>query len=133
VCSSDLFHLADAFAYDNNRFFAGVFRAHPGALLLVGKLGVDVKTVSTIGEVRDAQGRKRNDFIQKRYWQTDLQVQLIDADAGRVLLANSHKEKQDQESPADFQFTAMLDRSLSRLTIAVQRRERPQNRTILFQ
>ncbi len=126
------FRAADGLLYDNNRFFAGVYRRHPRALFLVGKLNLDVKSVSTIGQVRDASGRKRSDFIAKRFWQMDLQVQLIDADTQRTLLKSQSKEKMDQESGDDFQFTALLDRSLTRFSAAVQRRERQQQRTILY-
>jgi hypothetical protein len=125
-------HMADGFVFNDNRYFANLFQSHPASLFLLGKLKIDVKTVSTIGEVRDAAGHKRNDFIQKQIWQMEMKMQLIDSDSGRPLLENDFKEKLDLNDPAAFQLSSLFDRAFNRLTIAVQRREKPQQRYILY-
>lgn len=119
--------------YAGNVFFRDVFRSHPQALFITGKLNLKINKLGVIKQVKDEKGNKKNIYDAMQSWELEMKIWIIDGDAGKVLLEETFVEKMEPgpEASAQFAYNVMLSKITAKLGAKLQPRKAVQERYIL--
>ena len=119
--------------YEKSVFFRDVFRSHPQALFIAGKLNLDIKKMGVVKEIKDEKGNSKNAFTALQLWEMEVKIVIIDGDSGQVLLQETYTEKLEpgEATSAQFNFNGMLAKMSAKLSLVLQPRKMIQERYIL--
>ena len=128
------YRLAVDIQYENSVFFRDVFRSHPQALFITGKLNLDIKKIGVVKEVKDEKGNTKNAYAPMQLWEIGMKLSIIDGDSGQVVLQKTYTEKMEpgEATSPQFNFNSMLAKMTAKLGLELQPRKVTQERYILL-
>jgi hypothetical protein len=128
------YRLAVDIQYENSVFFRDIFRSHPQALFIAGKLNLEIKKLGVVKEVKDERGNSKNTYATVQLWEMEMKISIINGDSGQVVLQETYTEKMEpgETTSAQFNFNSMLAKMTAKLGAVLQPRKVTQERYILL-
>jgi len=122
------------FKYENNVFFQDIFRSHPQALFITGKLNLEIKKLGVIKEAKDESGKMKNTYAAVQLWEMAMKIWIIEGDSGKVMLQETYTEKMEpgEATSPQFNFNGMLAKIIGQLGLKLRPRKVIQERFILL-
>ncbi len=106
-----------------------------GALLITGKLTLEIKERSKIKEKKDKTGKVKNVFVGIQHWNMTMALVMKDADTGKDIFKQDFTEKlsdvDSSETTTKFNFEKIFFKMTNRLIMKVQKTKRMQRRYLL--
>jgi hypothetical protein len=105
------------------------------ALLITGKLTLEIKERSKIKEQKDKTGKTKNVFVGIQHWSMTMAVVMKDGGTGKDIFKQDFTEKLSEvdssETTTKFNFEKIFFNMTNRLIIKVQKTKRMQRRYLL--
>ena len=106
-----------------------------GALLITGKLTLEIKERSKIKEKKDETGKTKNVFVGIQHWSMTMALVMKAADTGKDIFKQDFTEKLSDVDTSDtttkFNFEKIFFKMTNRLVMKVKRTKRMQRRYLL--
>jgi len=106
-----------------------------GALLITGKLALEIKERSKIKEQKDEAGKVKNVFVGIQHWSMTMAVVMKDGTTGKDIFKQDFTEKlsdvDSSETTTKFNFEKIFFKMTNRLIMKVQKTKRLQRRYLL--
>lgn len=106
-----------------------------GALLITGKLTLEIKERSKIKEKKDETGKVKNVFVGIQHWNMTMALVMKDADTGKDIFKQDFTEKlsdvDSSETTTKFNFEKIFFKMTNRLIMKVKKTKRMQRRYLL--
>lgn len=106
-----------------------------GALLITGKLTLEIKERSKIKEQKDETGKIKNVFVGIQHWSMTMALVMKDADTGKDIFKQDFIEKlsdvDSSETTTKFNFEKIFFKMTNRLIMKVKKTKRLQRRYLL--
>ena len=106
-----------------------------GALLITGKLALEIKERSKIKEQKDETGKVKNVFVGIQHWSMTMAVVMKDGTTGKDIFKQDFTEKlsdvDSSETTTKFNFEKIFFKMTNRLIMKVQKTKRMQRRYLL--
>jgi hypothetical protein len=105
------------------------------ALLITGKLTLEIKERSKIKEKKDETGKVKNVFVGIQHWSMTMALVMKDTDTGKDIFKQDFTEKlsdvDSSETTTKFNFEKIFFKMTNRLIMKVQKTKRMQRRYLL--
>lgn len=106
-----------------------------GALLITGKLTLEIKERSKIKEQKDETGKTKNVFVGIQHWSMTMALVMKDVNTGKDIFKQDFTEKLSDVDTSDtttkFNFEKIFFKMTNRLVMRVKRTKRMQRRYLL--
>lgn len=106
-----------------------------GALLITGKLTLEIKERSKIKEQKDETGKTKNVFVGIQHWSMTMALVMKDGDTGKNVFKQDFTEKlsdvDTSETTTKFNFEKIFFNMTNRLVMRVKKTKRMQRRYLL--
>ena len=106
-----------------------------GALLITGKLTLEIKERSKIKEQKDKTGKTKNVFVGIQHWSMTMALVMKDVNSGKDIFKQDFTEKLSDVDTSDtttkFNFEKIFFKMTNRFVMRVKRTKRMQRRYLL--
>lgn len=135
IISKDIEHFAEEEKTGKERIerIKEHYKKSPDSLLITGKLIFDIKTRSTIQEVKNKAGKKEKSFKKVQHWTLTLKIELIGLSSGEEVFKKSYWEKMSDAdvSNPNYNFEKLFFKINNRLTREITTKKKMQRRYLL--
>jgi hypothetical protein len=107
---------------------------YSNAVLITGKITIDVKKRSIIKDFRDGSGKNSRRFVSIQHWQMKATIAVLESASGKVIFKREFSEKKSNVDPKDtlFTFEGMFFRIMDKVIKNFQKGKRIQKRFLLI-
>jgi hypothetical protein len=106
------------------------------ALLITGKLSLDIKQRSKIKEVKDETGKSKNVFAAIQHWDMTLSLEMKDSHSGSNIFTGEYREKLADVDTSDtttkFNFETLFFKLTNRFLMKIKKTKKMQRRYLLL-